>query len=104
MLRNNKFKWAVFTFCFGAFVIVVGWTSSYITKRVNNAKAEQQVEDTVQSHTFWIEELKGDVTEIQKDTSSIKETLGRHDERLKTLEKGFDNINGKLDRIWDKVK
>ncbi|GAH57171.1 unnamed protein product, partial [marine sediment metagenome] len=46
----------------------------------------------------------GNVAEIQEDASSINTELGRHDERLKTLEKGFDNINGKLDRIWGKVK
>lgn len=85
-------------------MLFVGWTSSYVTKRVNNAKVEQQVEDTVQSHTFWIEKLEEDVGEIMKDTSAIKEMQGRYDERLKGLEKGFDKIDGKLDRIWEKVK
>lgn len=104
MLRNNKFKWTVFTFCFGAFVFLVGWGSSFVTSKVNNAKVEQQVEDTVQSHTYWIQELEKDVEEIKKDTSAIKEMQGRYDERLKGLEKGFGSINGKLDKIWDKVK
>ena len=102
--HNAKFRWTIFTFCFGAFVIVVGWGSSFVTSKVNNAKVEQQVEDTVQSHTFWIEKLEEDVEEIKNDTSAIKTILGRYDERLKGLEKSYDKIDEKLDDIWRKVK
>lgn len=105
MPKNNaRIRWTIIGFFFSAFVILVGWGSSYVTAKVNNAKIEQQVADTVQSHTFWIEKLEDDMAGIQKDTSAIKETLGRYDERLKGLEKGFDKIDEKLDKIWGKVK
>ena len=102
--HNAKLRWTIIGLCFSAFVVLTGWGSSFVTSKVNNAKVEQQVEDTVQSHTFWIEKLEDDVEEIKKDTSAIKEMQGRYDERLKGLEKGFDKIDGKLDRIWEKVK
>ena len=109
MQKNNaKLKWTIIGLCFTVFVVLTNWGSSYLTSRVNttkvNAKAEQEVEDTMQSHTFWIEKLEKDVDEIKRDTSAIKTILGRYDERLKGLEKSYDKIDGKLDDIWRKVK
>lgn len=102
--HSAKLRWTIIGLCFSAFVFLVGWGSSFVTSKVNNAKVEQQVEDTVQSHTYWIQELEKDVEEIKNDTSAIKTILGRYDERLKGLEKSYDKIDGKLDDIWRKVK
>lgn len=105
MPKNNaRLRWTIIGFCLTTFVVLIGWGSSFVTSKVNNAKAEQEVEDTVQSHTYWIQELEKDVEDIKNDTSAIKTILGRYDERLKGLEKSYDKIDGKLDDIWRKVK
>lgn len=108
MPKNNaKIRWTIIGFFFSAFVILVGWGSSYVTAKISNtkvdAKAEQKVEDTMQSHTYWIEKLEENVETIMEDTSAIKETLGRYDERLIGLEKNWDKIDSKLDNILEKL-
>ena len=101
---NGKLRATIIFSCISVFVILVGWGSSFVTAKVNRAKTEQEIGDTMDSHSFWIGKLETNVEEIKKDTSLIKETLGRHDERLKNLKEQYNSIDDKLDKIWSKIK
>jgi Tfp pilus assembly protein PilO len=94
--HNGKTRIAIISLCVTIIVVLVGWGSSFLTAKMKDARAEQEVMDTIESHTGWIEKHDKDIEQLKEDTTRI-------DERTRNIEKQLEKQDTKLDKILERL-